>query len=526
MMKKVTLIILLLMVSQASGRINLNLENQLPFQTSKISVVKISPDSKFVAIGDNEGLIIVCSLPQMKLIHSMRYHKKAITYLLYDLDHESLISGSEDKKIAVWDLNSGTKILEINDFKDVPRSLALSPNGRTLAACGDRKEVYLWEYPIGKLKTKLEGHKKDLIFLDFNADGTQLLSIGKDKNCIIWDLNIGKPARKIEINPHIYENSEIEITSACSGPYKDFFAVGVQERVLQKGASGMGGLSNLSPKHDMIFEHQVAFYDWKTGAEIEILPASGKSLDYIAITPDKNYIVVDNSTLKKNGLAFMDIQRGTLELAYETDGEVSAIDISNDGKWMTAATAAGSDNSESLLNLWSLEGVEGYYAGNEGVVKAPAGPFGPTFRITTSDQPLLESKNPEKVAVLYFDEAGVTPGIGKGVTHSIEAQLANSSSVILLERNRIDAVLDELKLQASGLTAPQAAKVGNLLNAEYVLIGVVSKKGNSMSIVAKLVDVGTSEIAGIREVQAEDAAEGDFDKMISILGPTLAKSKK
>ena len=80
-----------------------------------------------------------------------------------------------------------------------------------------------------------------------------------------------------------------------------------------------------------------------------------------------------------------------------------------------------------------------------------------------------------------------------------------------------------MKLQASGLTEYQAAKIRHLLDAQYVLIGIVSKKGNSISLVAKLVDVETSEIFGIREIQGEDAVEGELDRMISILGPSLAK---
>jgi WD40 repeat protein len=526
MIRKAMIIFLLLLVAQASGQIEINLEKQISISTSKVEVVKICSELGLLTCGGNDGLITVYQFPEMNVLHQLRYHKKEITCLLYDPEHDYLISGSKDKKIAMWDLKSGTMVLEIKDFKGKPGCLALSPNNRKLAVCGEKKEIYLWEYPLGKFMTKLEGHDKDVIFLDFNQSGSQLLSVGEDKTCIIWDMNNQKPSRKIEIDPHIYENSGIGILSAASSPDKNFFAVGMEERVLKKGSSGMGGVSNLSAKHDMMFERHIAFYNWKTGAEIEILQAPGRNLDYLAITPDKSYVVIDNSTLKRNKLAVMDIERGIVELNYAMDGEVSTIDISIDGKWMVAGYTVDKDNYESYMNLWSLEGVEAYFADSEGVVDSSSSPFGATFRVTTSDQPLLDTKEPNRVAVLYFDGAGVSPGLPKGVTYSIEAQLSNSPSVTLIERNRINAVLDELKLQASGLTARQAAEVGNLLDAEYVLIGIVSKKGNSMSMVAKLVDVETSEIIGIREVQGEDATEGDFDKMISILGPTLAKMSK
>jgi hypothetical protein len=428
-----------------------------------------------------------------------------------------LISGSKDKLIAVWDLKTGKKVLEIGDFKGKLGCLALSPNGGTLAACGDKKDIYLWEFPISEFKGKLKGHEKDVIFIAFDRDGGQLLSIGEDKNAIIWDLNQLKPARMMALNPQTIENSGIDIISAAASPDKSFFAIGVEERVLKKGSKSGPGVS-----HDMIFEYNIAFYDWESGAEIEILQVPGNSVGYLAISPDKDYIAVDNSTLKKSRFAFMDIERGIMELNYPLDGKVSTLAFSNDGRWMAAGYLVAEDE-RSYVNLWSMEGVEEYVSTETGKEVISPGPFGPSFRITTESEPLLRSVVPTRVAALYLEGSGVPDELARGLTHSLEAQLSKSSSVTLVERNQIDQVLSELELQASGYTAKQAAEIGNFLDAEYVLIGSVSKLENLLIVTIKFVDVETSEIVGIREVQGEDASLEDLGEMISILGPTLAK---
>jgi len=537
MYRMIFLLILPFLVGNATAGIDLSLKQQIPVIASKVTAIRIGPDSKFMAYGDDNGLIYVCDLPQMKQIHRLDYHEKEITCLLFDPEHEYLISGSNDKKIAVWNLNSGNLEIKINDFKDELRCLVLSPDHQILAACGEKKEIYLWEYPLGKQRGRLKGHDKDAVFIAFNQNGSQLLSIGEDKNVITWDLNDLKPARKVQINPQIFENSGSDIVSAAASPDRSFLAVGLEERVLKKGfnrptdlsgfaddpRSGMRPAQPGSVTHDMVFNYYIAFYDWETGAEIEMLSGQGKNIDYLAITPDKYYVVADNSTLKKNRLGFIDIKRGIIELVYPMDGAVSKVAFSQDGKWMAAGQTVDAESLESYVNIWSLEGIDAYVQVEGGKPVYSPGPFGPSFSITSSDDPVLQSDRPISVAVLYLEGSGVPAELARGLTHSIETQLAKSSSVTLVERNQIDKVIDELKLQSSGFTTKQAARIGNFVNAEYVLIGSITRLEDLMIITVKFVDVTTSAVVGIREVQGKDATLEDAGRMIMILGPTLAK---
>lgn len=68
--------------------------------------------------------------------------------------------------------------------------------------------------------------------------------------------------------------------------------------------------------------------------------------------------------------------------------------------------------------------------------------------------------------------------LGNVGTEVLITGLSESEQVRLLERTKISAVLDELKLQHSGVTdAATATKVGKLLNAKYIVIGAVTMFG-------------------------------------------------
>jgi curli biogenesis system outer membrane secretion channel CsgG len=118
------------------------------------------------------------------------------------------------------------------------------------------------------------------------------------------------------------------------------------------------------------------------------------------------------------------------------------------------------------------------------------------------------------VAVVEFaDKTNYGQGqLGNCGTEVLITGLSESEQVRLLERTAINKVLDELKLQHSGVTdAATASQVGRMLNAKYIIIGAVTMFGqhveaNSFVLVhnktqicectvdVRLVEVQTAEI--------------------------------
>ncbi len=60
----------------------------------------------------------------------------------------------------------------------------------------------------------------------------------------------------------------------------------------------------------------------------------------------------------------------------------------------------------------------------------------------------------------------------------LTTELSRSGNFIVVERARMDKILEEMKLQLSGVTTGEnAAELGKMLNCEYLIVGSVSNFG-------------------------------------------------
>jgi len=68
--------------------------------------------------------------------------------------------------------------------------------------------------------------------------------------------------------------------------------------------------------------------------------------------------------------------------------------------------------------------------------------------------------------------------IGTGVAEMMVTSLSDTKKYTLIEREKLEAVMEEQKLGASGaITAQTAAKIGRLLGAQYIITGAVTEFG-------------------------------------------------
>ena len=103
--------------------------------------------------------------------------------------------------------------------------------------------------------------------------------------------------------------------------------------------------------------------------------------------------------------------------------------------------------------------------------------------------------------------AGVIPVISTDPAYNLDAEyftdqlisaLSNNQVFKMVERKDLQGILDELKLQLSGLVDDTSAvKVGSVLGAEMLISGKMYKKGDNYEIFLKLLRVETAEVLGV-----------------------------
>ncbi|RKY76624.1 hypothetical protein DRQ07_10005 [candidate division KSB1 bacterium] len=510
---KITIVLLILVTGIANAQFNLYLEHRIPVKSHETTFLEFSSNGRFLSWGDSKGNLYIFDTSAGRTIHKIKAHWGNINTAVFDQQNSRLITGGQDGKICVWDLYSGRLENSIKGYGTEISDLALSPDDRMLAVVGKKKEVFIFEFPLGALKGKMKGHRKKVISAAFSTGGDQLLSVSEDRKMIIWDVNKLSLVRKTAIEARTITGSGIDIKSAAFSFDRKFIGVGIEEHVLAKGGRGMK------------FQYNLSFFDWETGAEIETLAGNRKNIDFFLISPDRKYAITDNSTLRNNRISFWNIQNGVIEQNYPMPGKLTCMAVSKNGKWFAAGYRDLNDKSLSHINIWQLSGMQGYkrFGTDQPVaVKSNRG-FGSSIKITTPEEPLISYGTRKRIAVMTFDARGIETDVAQTTTYLIESKLGNSGLIELVERNQINKVLDELKYQQTGLTASNAADLGQHLNAEYILIGSINKLGNLLIITAKLVNVKTAQIEGTREVQCSNATIETISDMVSALAPTIIK---
>lgn len=110
------------------------------------------------------------------------------------------------------------------------------------------------------------------------------------------------------------------------------------------------------------------------------------------------------------------------------------------------------------------------------------------------------------------------------VSQIMQAELTQSTNLTLVDRDQLAQALDELKLAQQGLVPPGATRqLGKIVNARYFCSGSVSKSGDKVMAIVKVIDIETTltKLAYSFLTSPNDAAEagkslaGQVEKLIA-----------
>jgi histone-binding protein RBBP4 len=129
-----------------------------------------------------------------------------------------IISGANDNKICVWDINSGAAIVnplkEFTEHKASVEDVCWSHhNENNFASCGDDRKLMVWDLRQEKCLYNIEAHSQDVNSVEFHPFNENLiLTASNDKTAVLWDI------RNLSVKIHIFEQHTNDVMAARWNP--------------------------------------------------------------------------------------------------------------------------------------------------------------------------------------------------------------------------------------------------------------------------------------------------------------------
>ena len=103
-------------------------------------------------------------------------HSDEVTGVVFSPDGSQLASGSGDRTVRVWDVQTSQCQYTLEGHSGNIVSVVFSPDGSQLASGSRDRTVRVWDVQTGQCQHTLEGHSGNVTSVVFSPDGSQLAS--------------------------------------------------------------------------------------------------------------------------------------------------------------------------------------------------------------------------------------------------------------------------------------------------------------------------------------------------------------
>ena len=115
------------------------------------------------------------------LIGTLKEHTNYVSSVAFNYDGTMLASGSWDKTIKLWNINTNECVVTLGGHRGPVYSVAFNTDGKLLASGSDDDTIKLWDILTMTCMKTLEEHTDCVWSIVFNGDGKMLASACGDK---------------------------------------------------------------------------------------------------------------------------------------------------------------------------------------------------------------------------------------------------------------------------------------------------------------------------------------------------------
>ncbi|MCZ7543276.1 MAG: TIR domain-containing protein [Anaerolineae bacterium] len=180
---------------------------RLGFQghTGIVTAVAISSDGRFALSGSADRLVILWNLQTGQEIRRFEGHEDALVQVAFSPDGQTALSTSGDNTAILWDVATGMELRRFEGRYDWDLSgAAYSPDG-WMAVVEVGESIAPWDLTTGVMGEPYEeAHAEAVEFVAFSSDGETVLSVVSDslrKDALsLWDFATGEVRQRFEVD--------------------------------------------------------------------------------------------------------------------------------------------------------------------------------------------------------------------------------------------------------------------------------------------------------------------------------------
>jgi len=230
---------------------------------SPLLCCRFDPTGRFVFAAAQDSTIQRWELANSQKT-SLTGHRSWVRGLAFQTTTHKLYSADFTGHVLVWPFAAAEPVAErtIEAHRGWARMVAVSPDGKLLATCGNDHLVKLWNTTDGALVRELSGHTCHVYNIAFHPGGQFLVS--RDLRGVVkqWDVSRGTEARSFDAG--ILYRYDTSFRADIGGIRS--MAVSADGALL-----ACSGITDVTNAFAGVGKPAVVLFDWQSGRRVQVL---------------------------------------------------------------------------------------------------------------------------------------------------------------------------------------------------------------------------------------------------------------
>lgn len=364
-----------------------------------IEPVAFSPDGQVLACGSStDSAIHILDVNRGECLQTLVGHTNGVWSVVFSPDGQSLISGSSDATVRIWDWVTGNCRRVLQGHKEIIWSVATNQDGSLIASASDDHTVRIWDSHMGKCLRTLQGFKSRVWSVAFHLrspllasgndeavklwsvttgqclktfkgcpqlnwsvifmpNSSQLASSGQDQLVRIWDWQAGTCIQTSQKHPsYVYAISHHPVEPVLASiSANTTYVWDLETQNIISTLEGHGAQIwqvAFSPDGDQLatcsFDHTARVWDWRSGNCLKVLRGHSSWVYCLRFSPDGRWLAT--GSMDKT-IRLWDVETGECFKTIETGTEwITELEVSSDEQHIVSGSVSG------VLMLWSVDG--------------------------------------------------------------------------------------------------------------------------------------------------------------------------